>query len=67
VLRAVVSKASAAIAPEAWVIDGTSFPKAGDQSVGAARQWCGALDKKSPCQAGVSLPAVTDAASALVT
>lgn len=67
VLRAVVSKACAAITPEAWVIDDTSFPKAGDQSVGAARQWCGALGKKSLCQVGVSLHAVTDAASVPVT
>ncbi|WP_432199178.1 IS701 family transposase, partial [Streptomyces sp. bgisy027] len=43
------------------------FPKAGDQSVGAARQWCGALGKKSLCQVGVSLHAVTDAASVPVT
>ncbi|MEU9125295.1 transposase [Streptomyces sp. NPDC048506] len=42
VLRAVAVKTAGAIVPEAWVIDDTSFPKAGDQSVGAARQWCGA-------------------------
>ncbi len=63
VLRAVATKAASEISPEAWVIDDTSFPKAGDQSVGAARQWCGALGKKSLCQVGVSLHAVTDAAS----
>lgn len=33
----------------------------------AARQWCGALGKKSLCQVGVSLHAVTDAASVPVT
>ncbi|WP_079023637.1 IS701 family transposase [Streptomyces odonnellii] len=63
VLRAIAAKVTGEIAPEAWVIDDTSFPKAGDQSVGAARQWCGALGKKSLCQVGVSLHAVTDAAS----
>ncbi|TDC18447.1 IS701 family transposase [Streptomyces sp. 8K308] len=63
VLRAIAAKVTQAVGPEAWVIDDTSFPKAGDQSVGAARQWCGALGKKSLCQVGVSLHAVTDAAS----
>lgn len=63
VLRSVATKAASGISPEAWVIDDTSFPKAGDQSVRAARQWCGALGKKSLCQVGVSLHAVTDAAS----
>lgn len=63
VLRAVAAKVTAAICPEARVIDDTSFPKAGDRSAGAARQWCGTLGKKSLCQVGVSLHAVTDAAS----
>jgi SRSO17 transposase len=67
VLRAVASKVTALIGPEAWVIDDTSFPKAGDRSVGAARQWCGALGKRSLCQVGVSLHAVTDAASVPLT
>ncbi|GAA1287729.1 hypothetical protein GCM10009579_58640 [Streptomyces javensis] len=49
------------------MIDDTSFPKAGDQSVGAARKRCGALGKKPLCQVGVSLHAVTDAASIPVT
>jgi SRSO17 transposase len=34
VLRAIATKVTEAIAPEAWVIDDTSFPRAGDQSVG---------------------------------
>ncbi|MFD8940397.1 IS701 family transposase, partial [Streptomyces sp. NPDC059578] len=63
VLRAVAAKVTSVISPEAWVIDDTSFPKAGDRSAGAARQWCGALGKKSLCQVGVSLHAVTDVAS----
>ncbi|MFI1295101.1 IS701 family transposase [Streptomyces noursei] len=63
VLRAVASKVCEAIVPEAWVVDDTSFPKAGNQSAGAAPQWCGALGKKSLCQVGVSLHAVTDSAS----
>lgn len=43
--------------------DDTSFPKAGNHSVGAVRQWCGALGKTSLCQVGVNLHAVTDATS----
>ncbi|MFF0628486.1 IS701 family transposase [Streptomyces sp. NPDC004296] len=67
VLRAIATKLCEAVVPKAWVIDDTSFPKAGDQSAGAARQWCGALGKKSLCQVGMSLHAVTDAASVPLT
>ncbi|MFD0405401.1 IS701 family transposase, partial [Kitasatospora sp. NPDC127116] len=63
VLRQIAGKMTSAIAPEAWVIDDTSFPKAGDQSVATSRQYCGALGKRSPCQVGVSVHAVTDRAS----
>ncbi|MFF5100527.1 MULTISPECIES: transposase [Actinosynnema] len=33
------------VAPDAWVVDDTAFPKDGDASPGAARMYCGALGK----------------------
>jgi SRSO17 transposase len=46
--------------PTAWIIDETSFPKAGSESVGVARQYCGALGKAANCQVAVSLHFSTD-------
>jgi SRSO17 transposase len=51
------------IAPDAWVVDDTGFPKDGSASPGVARQYSGTLGKVGNCQIGVSVCAVTDAAS----
>src|SRR3954468_17374537 len=51
------------IAPQAWVVDDTGFVKDGTASPGVARQYSGSLGKVGNCQIGVSVQAVTDAAS----
>jgi len=35
------------------IIDESTFPKKGEQTVGVARQWCGRLGKVDNCQVGV--------------
>src|SRR3954462_10238582 len=51
------------IAPQAWGVDDTGFPKDGTASPGVARQYSGTLGKVGNCQVGVSISAVTDIAS----
>ncbi|PYV35614.1 MAG: hypothetical protein DMG22_01835 [Acidobacteria bacterium] len=41
--------------PGVWILDETSFHKAGAYSVGMARRDCGALGKVANCQVAVSL------------
>lgn len=54
------------IAPRAFVVDDTGFPKDGLDSPGVARMYSGALGKVGNCQVGVSVHAVTDWASAAI-
>jgi SRSO17 transposase len=54
------------IAPQAYVVDDTGFPKDGADSPGVARQYSGTLGKTGNCQIGVSVHAVTDWASAAI-
>jgi SRSO17 transposase len=51
------------ISPDAWVVDDTGFPKNGTAAPGVARQYSGTLGKVANCRIGVSISAVTDAAS----
>ena len=41
------------------VVDGSGFPKKGEDSCGVARQWCGRLGKLDNCQIGIFLAYVT--------
>jgi len=63
VRRRLAVRVSAAIAPEAWIVDDTGFPKFGRYSVGVARQYSGALGKVGNCQIGVSINAASEQAS----
>src|SRR5215468_11287727 len=51
------------VAPVAWAVDDTGFPKDGKGSPCVARQYSGTLGKVANCQIGVSVHAVTDTAS----
>jgi SRSO17 transposase len=48
------------------VIDESGFVKAGRESVGVARQWCGRLGKSANCQVGVFLAGVTPGGTAFL-
>ena len=64
VRRRLAARIHDVVAPVAWVIDDTGFPKYGMSSPGVARQYSGTLGKVGNCQIGVSVHAVTDHASA---
>ena len=48
------------------IVDGSGFPKQGQESVGVKRQWCGQLGKKANCQVGVFLAYATRHGSTLL-
>jgi SRSO17 transposase len=64
VRRRLAARIHDVVAPVAWVIDDTGFPKYGTSSPGVARQYSGTLGKVGNCQIGVSVHAVCDHASA---
>jgi len=48
------------------ILDPSSFPKSGKESVGVARQWCGRLGKIDNCQVGLYLAYASSKGHALV-
>jgi SRSO17 transposase len=63
VRRRLAERLVAELAPTAWAVDDTGFPKDGSCSVGVQRQYSGTLGKTANCQLGVSVNAVTEQAS----
>jgi SRSO17 transposase len=63
VRRRLAERLTGVLAPTAWAVDDTGFPKDGDHSVGVQRQYSGTLGKTANCQLGVSVNAVTEQAS----
>jgi SRSO17 transposase len=49
-----------------FVVDGSAFPKKGNESCGVDRQWCGRLGKIDNCQVGVFLGYASRRGQALV-
>ncbi|TDU04055.1 SRSO17 transposase [Streptomyces sp. 846.5] len=66
VRRNVARWANVHIAPEAYTIDDTGFPKDGMDSPGVARMYCGALGKRGNCQIGVSVHLASEQASSAI-
>jgi SRSO17 transposase len=63
VRRRLAERLVGVLAPTAWAVDDTGFPKDGPHSVGVQRQYSGTLGKTANCQLGVSVNAVTEQAS----